>query len=242
MFSLLRTTQINDHRVTNNASGCGLGLAISKQLVELMGGKISVESKVDEGSAFTFNVHVALVDDLNLQPDDVVDKKVQQHREMHEELVAKINTSKRVLYVEDNGFAAEVLNTFMTQGGLDVDWVANGLAAVNKFKESMCVDTLADGNTGAGEPYDIVLMDCQMPVMDGYEATGEIRRLEEVHGLRHHPILALTAYAMPGDRQRCLLAGMDQVVTKPVGKAKLLGVIARMIRGGDGGQIINHPP
>jgi CheY-like chemotaxis protein len=216
-------SKIDDDRVTNNASGCGLGLAISKQLVELMGGKISVESEVDQGTAFTFNVHVALVDNLNLQ--DIDDGKLREDREMQEVHVANVNLMKRVLYVEDNGFAAEVLKTFMAQGGLHVEWVANGLAAVNKFKESLVHQE---------EEYDIILMDCQMPVMDGYEATGEIRRIEQANGLVHHPILALTAYAMPGDRQKCILAGMDQVLTKPVSKAKLLWVIAKMLTGEDG--------
>jgi CheY-like chemotaxis protein len=212
-------SKIADDRVTNNASGCGLGLAISKQLVELMGGQISVESEVESGSAFTFNVHVELVDNLNMV--DMDDAKIEKERIIKAEMVANINRMKRVLYVEDNGFAAEVLKTFMTQGGLSVDWVANGLAAVNKFKESLESEEL----------YDIILMDCQMPVMDGYEATDNIRRIEHVQGLRHYPILALTAYAMPGDRQKCIDAGMDQVVTKPVSKAKLLWVIATMITG-----------
>ena len=190
-----RFTQADDS-TTRRYGGTGLGLVISKHLVELMGGSVEVESAPGAGSRFWFDLPFDAAEDVPAAR--AVDVSAAQR------------IAARVLLVEDNQVNQEVLCAMLNLAGADVLPVDNGELAVLTLRR---------------EEFDIVLMDCQMPVMDGYEATRRIRR-EEAPG-RHVPIIALTANAFSEDRERCLAAGMDDYITKPVSMKLLARTVGR---------------
>jgi CheY-like chemotaxis protein/HPt (histidine-containing phosphotransfer) domain-containing protein len=367
MFSKVDT----DNELVNNASGCGLGLAISSRLVHLMGGEISVASEPGSGSSFVFTVLCkpaprefgggggggssgggsgagAGTGSSGLHSttgsgsaSDIADAELDEaeanavledldfadgtsagalRRARH---AAQVCRGKRVLLAEDNAFNAEIITAYLTASAVEVVWASNGEQAVRAFKAAVLEE---------GRPFDCVLMDCQvlssafsffyllathsstrvptyfprtsllmlmdcqMPILDGWAATRELRRWEagrsraeaeaedeERHGgnggtnaamtvmsddaeegdweprdgaagetaeeeeeggtpagssssssERRTPIVALTAYAMESDKARCLGAGMDVVVTKPVQRVVLTKVIAHLLRGAGG--------
>lgn len=209
LFSLF--TKLDRTR-KNNPTGSGLGLAICKQLVELMGGDIDVDSNLNDGSEFFFTVVVdhadekAIVEQQNFPvaiPADSALDCVPQHA--------------RILVVEDNEFNWEVVKCYFLEANHLLQWEQNGRDAFNAYKEHH-------------DHYDLVLMDCEMPIMDGYTATRSIRSFEMEHNLPRIPILGLTAYAMSGDRKKCLDAGMDEFIVKPIGKAALLAAVRQWMR------------
>lgn len=173
-----------DASTTRRFGGTGLGLAICKQLATLMGGRIGAESQEGRGSLFYV--------DLPLPPCTPPEPQIPATLDTN----PAIFTNKRVLLVEDNPVNRKVAARLLEKAGLQVEFAENGLEAVQK----------ATANT-----YDLILMDCQMPVMDGYEAT----RLLRARGVRT-PIIALTANALSGDREQCLACGMDDFLAKPV--------------------------
>ncbi len=172
-----------DASTTRKYGGSGLGLAISRQLAELMDGDISVSSELGKGSSFV--LRLALHETMELA------------MELPENL-EQLCFEGRVLLVEDNFVNQQVANAMLTQLGLDVELAENGEEALKKFQQN---------------DFDLILMDCQMPIMDGYTATQKIRQQE--HGERV-PILALTANVLPEDVQRCIEAGMNACVHKPI--------------------------
>jgi CheY-like chemotaxis protein len=179
---------------TRKYGGTGLGLAISKQLVEMMGGRVGVTSQEGKGSEFWFTVRLGRSLGLAVRPEGCSRK-------------AKRSSSHgRILIAEDNSTNREVALGMLRKLGLRADAVADGAEALTAL-ESI--------------PYDLVLMDMRMPVMDGIEATRQIRNpLSAV--LNHEiPIIALTANAMQSDREACLAAGMNDFVPKPIRKAVL---------------------
>jgi signal transduction histidine kinase/DNA-binding response OmpR family regulator len=182
--------------------GSGLGLAICRQLVELMGGRIEVRSEVGRGSTFVFTVPVARAGASRV-PDSVADDAEGSPAQAW---------SGRALVAEDNTVNQLVIVRMLEARGIVADVAATGVEAIDAWSRV---------------PYDLVLMDCRMPEMDGYEATREIRRREE--GGRRTPIVAMTAAALPADRQRCLDAGMDAHVAKPVRTHDLEAVLGRFL-------------
>eukprot|EP00936_MAST-01D_sp_MAST-1D-sp1_P000937 g937.t1 len=203
-----------DSDTVSNASGCGLGLAISARLVHLMGGEIAVQSELGAGSTFTFSCLCSIPDQ-----DDPGQKDIPSDGPSAGELSDSMDTAlvgKRVLFAEDNAFNAEVLLSYMEDAKIDATWTSNGKLTLESFFEA----------NREGLPFDIVLMDCQMPVMDGWEATRALRKWEDAEKRARVPVIALTAYAMEEDKKQCLAAGMDLVVTKPVSRNTLLKVIA----------------
>jgi two-component system sensor histidine kinase/response regulator len=175
-------------------SGAGLGLTISRELIELMDGKVGVESTLGEGSTFWFELELPMDQSLRLAAPEVA----LPQRESADSGIDRILISGRVLVAEDNPVNQRVAQALLEKIGFDVEVVANGAEAIEKL----------ENNT-----YDLVFMDCQMPVMDGYEATREIRKLE----LETRPvIIAMTASAMQGDRDKCIEAGMDDYIAKPI--------------------------
>jgi signal transduction histidine kinase/FixJ family two-component response regulator len=190
-----------DTSVTRRFGGTGLGLTISAQLVNLMGGRIWAESEVGKGSTF----HIAVSFGLQANGGNVGGNNAGQ-RIMGPGLDSACGTSGspsrplRILLAEDNPVNLKLANLLLEKRGHTVTVVSTGKEALAAL---------------AKQRFDLVLMDVQMPEMDGFEATRAIRRLERETGV-HLPVIALTAYAMKGDRERCLEAGMDSYVSKPI--------------------------
>jgi len=191
-----RFTQV-DSSSTRRHGGTGLGLAICKQLVELIGGEIGASSRVGRGSTFWFTLPLPLaaVEDAAAAADAA---QAAQMAEVSGAARAPIRA--RALLVEDNLLNQRVAVHVLEKLGCRVDVAASGQQALRMLGE---------------ESYDIVFMDCQMPEMDGFEATGAIRASEKTTGA-HVPIVAMTAHALEGDRERCLAAGMDAYLSKPI--------------------------
>ena len=196
-----------DNSTTRLYGGTGLGLALSKRLVEMMGGSIWAESEVGKGSCFYFTVCVGVDDDLKVE---TTSDCVQARDDSAWDLLK----NKDILVAEDSEFNQILIVELLKKAGFRVRLVENGAAAICAVEES--------------RP-DAVLMDCQMPVMDGYEATRLLRLQSSNRSL---PIIALTANALQGDRERCLKAGMNDFLTKPVRMEELMSVLAKWIKPG----------
>jgi signal transduction histidine kinase/AmiR/NasT family two-component response regulator len=192
-----------DASTTRRYGGTGLGLAICKQLTELMGGRIGVESRPDEGSAFWIELTL---------PRDVTAPDGAAAVAPADPLSAESGRRYQVLLAEDNATNQRVATFMLKALGCDVQIAPNGRLAVDAWRR------------GA---FDLILMDCQMPEMDGFEATRAIRAAAAAGGART-PIIAVTANAMDGDRQRCLAAGMDDYVSKPMTKVALREALDRL--------------
>ncbi len=198
---LFQPFQQVDNSSTRRFEGSGLGLAICKNLADLMEGHISATSAPGVGSCFQLQIRFGLGNpDAWFPPPD---------QPQWIPLETGTTTSSRVLLVEDNAINQELAQTLLQQMGAEVTTVANGRLAVDAVERGT---------------FDLVLMDIQMPEMDGFEATRRIRRL--VAG-RTIPIVAMTANALPGDRERCLSGGMDDYIAKPIEPERLQQTLKR---------------
>jgi PAS domain S-box-containing protein len=200
-----------DSSLTRRHDGTGLGLAISQRLAGLMGGSIAVESSPGKGSRFCFSVPLPVAaatpaaDAADAAPDPCPPAAAP---------AASPGQAPRVLLVEDNAVNQKLGRMMLERLGCAVEVAGDGQQAVDLL---------------AGAPSDVVFMDCRMPVMDGYTATAQIRRSET--GNRRTPVVAMTADAFQGVRDRCEAAGMDDYIGKPLGLARLAVALKKWGRG-----------
>lgn len=194
-----------DDSAARRSGGAGLGLAICRQLAGLMGGDIWIERSEPDGTVFAFTVRFCPARYLS---------GTSQTPEPALILEGGINLGAAILVAEDNPVNSEVVLAHLKNLGCTADLVEEGTAAVA---------------AAARGGYDAILMDCQMPGMDGYEATRTIRKHEAIRSLRPVPIIALTASAMAGDRQRALESGMDDYISKPFTRVQLARTLSHWL-------------
>jgi two-component system sensor histidine kinase/response regulator len=188
-----------DASTSRRFGGTGLGLAISRRLVEMMGGRLELRSELGRGSTFSFEL--PLVEGrLDASPAEGPSQPLRR--------------GVRVLVAEDNVVNQRLIVALLEKLGCRPELVADGRAAV-----------LAEGR----ERFEACLMDCQMPEVDGFEATTQIRLREATLGGARLPIIALTASVMQSDREHCRAVGMDDVLTKPVSLVALTNTLARWV-------------
>ena len=188
-----------DASTTRRFGGTGLGLSISAQLVDLMGGKINVESTEGIGTTFRFSLLLPVV----AEPAETVLENTPPPAPLH---------NLRVLLAEDNATNQKVATLMLRKLGCSVVVAGNGEQALAALAEQI---------------FDVVLMDCQMPVMDGFAATQVIRNDRSKRFNPRIPIIAMTANAMPGDRETCINAGMNDYIPKPISQTNLLATLSR---------------
>ena len=214
-----RFYQVDDSS-TRRYGGAGLGLAIVRQLVEMMDGDLGFEARSERGSRFWFTVPLHRGDPQKL---DAEEAPSPQAPDSHgPSIPAPSAVSACILLVEDNPVNQMVASGMLEMLGHHVDVATGGEEALDAM---------------AATRYDVVLMDCQMPGMDGFEATREIRRREDAAPKvsPRIPVIALTAAAFAEDRERCLAAGMDDHLGKPVSARDLAAVLERWLTGDEGG-------
>jgi CheY-like chemotaxis protein len=190
-----------DASTTRTYGGTGLGLAISKSLAEMMGGEINVDSEPGKGSDFWF---YAVLKKSNLN-------NLQKRSDTEVFNLSHESTKLKILLAEDNIVNQKVASIHFQTLGHEVEVAKNGKIAVEMFEH---------------QTYDVIFMDVQMPEMDGIEATKVIREIEKKSGKdKKIPIIAMTANAMQGDKERCLEAGMDNYISKPFTATALLKIL-----------------
>ena len=212
MAAIFRPFSQADTSTTRRFGGTGLGLTISKRLARLLGGDITGQSTPQNGSTFLITIETGPLEGVRM-----LDGRHEALPEMPREAcplvpLPRLCLSGRVLLAEDGADNQRLIALLLRRHGARVELAENGQIAVEKAIRAR----------DAGEPFDCILMDMQMPVLDGYGATQQLRQA----GCRM-PILALTAHAMQGDKERCLDAGCDDYLAKPIDRGQLIELVAR---------------
>jgi len=201
-----------DSSTTRRFGGTGLGLVISQRLAHCLGGDITISSELGRGSKFSFELETGSLAGVRMLSD------LREAGQTSPSSVARETTSHmlngRVLLAEDGIDNQRLICAFLRKVGVEVTVADNGRIAVERVAEA----------AAQGTPFDVVLMDMQMPELDGYAATARLR--SEGHQL---PVIALTAHAMAGERERCLTAGCDEYITKPISRADLIRTVERFL-------------
>lgn len=195
-----------DSSITRNYGGTGLGLALSKNLIELLDGEISVESTPGKGSHFTVKIKVAEVKSNNF----IYEKSKKRSEKLSENVIQVPELEGQILIVEDSKDIQELMKLIIKRTGVDIDIVQNGEEAIRAATESK---------------YDLVLMDIQMPVMDGLTAIKELKQLDY-----NQPIVAMTANAMKKDRDKYFAEGFTDFISKPVNQNYLYLILTRYLK------------
>ena len=196
-----------DGSITRQYGGSGLGLTISKNMIELMGGKIWVESELEKGSTFHFTLHCKPISQQLAGVNETLEQELITTKDS---AVTQLSKSLNILIVDDAEDNIMLMKLYLKTAPHQVDFVENGELAVQQFKK---------------KNYDIVLMDMQMPVKDGYTATREIREWEINEEKAITPIIAVTANALKGEEQKCFDAGCSGYLSKPFKKHELMKTI-----------------
>ncbi|OUR69666.1 hypothetical protein A9Q77_08240, partial [Marinomonas sp. 42_23_T18] len=197
--NLFKSFSQGDDSITRQYGGTGLGLAISKELIELMNGEIWVNSEVAVGSTFGFRVLLAFADQ---------NVSLISSRNKKEHITTRFYEGRKILLVEDNPLNRQVAQGLLKETLATIDLAENGVEALEKLSKHQ---------------YDLVFMDIQMPVLDGFSATKKIR---ENPAWKNLPIIAMTAHATASDREKCLQAGMDDYIAKPIDPNNLTQVLS----------------
>jgi len=189
-----------DTSSTREYGGTGLGLSVCKELVEVLGGEINIISSPGQGATFFFSITMPVVD----APVKSLSTTLSS---------SKIRPDAKILLVEDNPVNQKVCEALLDKAGVTIDVAENGKVALLMIRRN--------------PDYDVILMDCQMPIMDGFETTAQLRAMRGE--VSKTPIIALTAHALADDKQKCIDAGMDDYLTKPVNRKNLVSLVNKYV-------------